>query len=392
MKNVVVMALAATLLCGTASMAQPGGGDRDHGKSSEQDGKKDEKGKEASGNAGRALGRASGGPVKPTTPIQAGPIASRDQAARNPIIVHQTRTAAPVPPSNGSDGRNRAEKSRPSPVEASQPVRAAPPASNLAATPRDRVPGQPQPMQPQSTRAENGRQGVLGGRSSSGSPQGARWSRGDRVPQQYQQSQYYVNDWQLRGLRQPPGGYRWVRDDNNDFYLALIATGVISDVLYRSDMDANWQRSYSRTYSYNDDVYYQQCRRSPDPAGVLIGGLIGGLLGNAAGGNRGGATLAGVILGGAVGAALTSKMDCVDRSYAYKSYYDGFNSGRPGSNFTWRNPQNSHRGEIQIKSYYNDPYGFRCARFNQVTYIQGQSYNASGVACRQPDGSWAAVR
>ena len=84
-------------------------------------------------------------------------------------------------------------------------------------------------------------------------------------------------------------------------------------------------------------------------------------------------------------------MDCEDRSYAYKTYYNGFNSGRVGGRYDWRNPRNDHRGEITVRSYYNDPYGFRCARFTQVTYIQGRSYNASGTACRQPDGTWAVV-
>ncbi len=74
-----------------------------------------------------------------------------------------------------------------------------------------------------------------------------------------------------------------------------------------------------------------------DPAGILAGGLIGGLLGNAAGHghNRTGTTFAGVnIFGGAIGAALTSNMECEDRSYAYRTYYDGFNAGR-GRRTVW---------------------------------------------------------
>ncbi len=114
----------------------------------------------------------------------------------------------------------------------------------------------------------------------------SRWSRGDRVPDQYRNNQHYVNDWQQYGLRRPSSGYRWVRNDDNDFYLTLIATGVILETVYRSDRDTRWRDHYSRNYSYGDDIYYQQCRRSADPAGILAGGLIGGLLGNAAGGRR----------------------------------------------------------------------------------------------------------
>jgi Ni/Co efflux regulator RcnB/surface antigen len=218
-----------------------------------------------------------------------------------------------------------------------------------------------------------------------------RWSRGDRLPDQYRQAQYVVSDWQQHGLRQPPRNYRWVRDDNNNFFLALIATGLIAETVYSDDRDQLWRQRYSRQYSYSDDIYYQQCRNTSDPAGVIVGALIGGLLGNAAGSGRTGATLAGVIVGGAVGAALTSNLDCEDRSYAYKSYYDGFNAGRPNAVYRWSNPRNDHRGEFRVVDYYNDPAGFRCSNYSQTIYIQGRPQEARGRACRQPDGAWAIV-
>ena len=218
-----------------------------------------------------------------------------------------------------------------------------------------------------------------------------RWSRGDRLPDQYRQDRYYVNDWQQNGLNQPPRGYRWVHDDNNNFFLAAIATGIISTVIYRDDRDQRWNRRYSRTYSYQDDVYYRECRNGPDPAGVLVGALIGGLLGHTASGGRTGPTVAGVVVGGAIGAALTSNLDCEDQSYAYKTYYDGFNSGRANSRYEWRNPRNGHHGELRVGRYYNDPSGFRCTNFIQDSYVQGRSHKVSGMACRQPDGTWAIV-
>ena len=160
-----------------------------------------------------------------------------------------------------------------------------------------------------------------------------------------------------------------------------------------NDERANhWRQRYERTYSYNDDVYYQQCRNGPDPAGVIAGGLIGGLIGNAASHGGGGGTIAGVIIGGVVGAALTSNLDCEDRSYAYKSYYDGFNSERPGSQYDWSNPHNNHRGHLRVDSYDNDPDGFRCSNFTQDVYIDNRQQESHGRACRQPDGSWATVR
>ena len=223
-----------------------------------------------------------------------------------------------------------------------------------------------------------------------GGPQAPRFSKGDRLPPQYLDNRHMVSDYRGYGLRAPPRGYRWAHDDDNNFFLVLLATGVIADIYMNNDRNQRWDQRHARTYTYNDDVYYQQCRSSSDPAGVIVGALIGGLLGNAAGNrnNRGASTAAGVILGGAAGAALTKNMDCNDRSYAYKTYYNGLNSERPGSRYTWRNPDNGHRGDFTVGRYYNDPDNFRCADFTQTIYINGRPDPARGTACRQPDGSW----
>ncbi|MCX4160092.1 MULTISPECIES: RcnB family protein [Paraburkholderia] len=56
------------------------------------------------------------------------------------------------------------------------------------------------------------------------------WHRGDRLPTEYRDRNYAVDDWRGHGLRQPPRGYHWV-GVNGDYVLAAIATGVIADVL-----------------------------------------------------------------------------------------------------------------------------------------------------------------
>jgi Ni/Co efflux regulator RcnB len=62
-----------------------------------------------------------------------------------------------------------------------------------------------------------------------------RFSRGDRVPQQYRgDRRYVVNDWQQRHLRKPPRGYHWVRDDGDNSFLAAVTTGIILDLLMNS--------------------------------------------------------------------------------------------------------------------------------------------------------------
>ena len=348
MKRILTAALALTLLNGTAVLAQS----TDHGNQSDTQGKHDRKDQK-----GNDKGNQQGAPASTTAPAHGTPATSGGRGG----------------PSHPGPG---------TPVRVVVPVHPAPAAPVMQTT---RTPPSVPIFRDQTHNPVFQNNPTV--RAST-----PHWTRGDRLPDQYRQQQYYVTDWQQRGLRRPPRGYRWVRDDNNDFFLALIATGVISTIISRDDRDRSWDQHYSRTYTYDDDVYYQQCRNQPDPAGILAGAIIGGLLGNAAGHGNSGATMAGIIFGGAAGAALTSNMDCEDRSYAYKTYYDGFNSGRSGRDYDWNNPHNNHHGKFRVGSYYDDPYGFRCARFTQTTYIQGRSYDASGIACRQPDGSWAVVK
>ena len=56
------------------------------------------------------------------------------------------------------------------------------------------------------------------------------WHRGDRLPPQWRDRQYVVDDWRGHRLSAPPRGYHWVQADGN-YVLAAIATGVIASVL-----------------------------------------------------------------------------------------------------------------------------------------------------------------
>jgi surface antigen len=159
----------------------------------------------------------------------------------------------------------------------------------------------------------------------------------------------------------------------------------------RGDPSARWQRRYVQHFTLNDDIYYQTCRNTPDPAGVMAGALIGGLPGNASSRGNDGATVAGVIVSGALGAAMTRNLNCEDESYAYKAYYDGFNSGRANSSYPWRNPRSGHYGSLRVVSYAKDPDGFRCADYSQEIFIKERLLATNGRACQQPDGTWAIV-
>ena len=51
------------------------------------------------------------------------------------------------------------------------------------------------------------------------------WERGHR----YDGRVIIVRDYEHYRLRPPPRGYHWVRDDNDDYVLVAIATGIILD-------------------------------------------------------------------------------------------------------------------------------------------------------------------
>lgn len=59
---------------------------------------------------------------------------------------------------------------------------------------------------------------------------GHRFYQGGRLPDEYRGRGYVVDDWRGRRLSAPPRGYQWVQD-NNDYVLAAIATGIIAQVL-----------------------------------------------------------------------------------------------------------------------------------------------------------------
>lgn len=54
--------------------------------------------------------------------------------------------------------------------------------------------------------------------------------KGGRLPQEYRNRQYVVDDWRGHNLRAPPRGYHWVQT-GGDYVLAAIATGIIADLL-----------------------------------------------------------------------------------------------------------------------------------------------------------------
>lgn len=54
--------------------------------------------------------------------------------------------------------------------------------------------------------------------------------RGGRLPPEYRERQYVVDDWRGHHLSAPPRGYHWVQT-GGDYVLAAIGTGIILQLL-----------------------------------------------------------------------------------------------------------------------------------------------------------------
>jgi Ni/Co efflux regulator RcnB len=59
---------------------------------------------------------------------------------------------------------------------------------------------------------------------------GPEWRRGHRIPRQYMERQYWVQDWRAHRLPPPPRGHQWVQV-GSDYVLVAVATGIMADIL-----------------------------------------------------------------------------------------------------------------------------------------------------------------
>ena len=57
------------------------------------------------------------------------------------------------------------------------------------------------------------------------------WHRGERVPPEYRNRQFVVEDWRGHRLNRPPRGYQWVQVPGGDYALISIRSGVITNIV-----------------------------------------------------------------------------------------------------------------------------------------------------------------
>ena len=127
--------------------------------------------------------------------------------------------------------------------------------------------------------------------------------------------------------------------------------------------------------------------------GAVTGAALGGLLGSQFGSGSGqlAATGAGVFLGALIGSEIGRSMDDVDRLKADQANRRA-KSAPIGETITWNNPDTGHRGTVTPVRDGTSSSGQYCREFQQTVTVGGQTEEAYGIACRQPDGSWQVVQ
>src|SRR5262249_49277634 len=122
---------------------------------------------------------------------------------------------------------------------------------------------------------------------------------------------------------------------------------------------------------------------SDHTGGTVLGAIAGGVLGGVASHGNGLAIAGGAIFGGLAGNALSRDIDCEDRDYASRAYYDAFD-GDVGRHYEWTGRHGGHGYIVVNDRFYRGRHP--CVNFTEVVWHHGDRDMRDGVACRHRDG------
>jgi surface antigen len=129
-------------------------------------------------------------------------------------------------------------------------------------------------------------------------------------------------------------------------------------------------------------------------AGTLLGAGLGALAGSQIGSGKG--QLVAVALGALGGAFLGSEvgksLDKADRAALGRSTEQALESGPSGQAVSWRNPDSGNYGSVTPEPAIRQSSGAYCREYQQTIIVGGQTEQAHGRACRQPDGTWKIIQ
>ena len=139
---------------------------------------------------------------------------------------------------------------------------------------------------------------------------------------------------------------------------------------------------------------------------TTFGGLLGGVAGGAAGaalfGGRNGpigkgsttqiaGAVGGTLLGALIGTSVGTSLDRADQMYLSRAQAQA-GAAPVGQPIQWSNPASGHHGTVvATREGHNAATGDYCREFQQTVTVGGETQQAYGTACRQPDGAWRVV-
>jgi surface antigen len=97
-----------------------------------------------------------------------------------------------------------------------------------------------------------------------------------------------------------------------------------------------------------------------------------------------GSALMGGLLGGVVGKSLDER----DKEKARLAAYSAFEKNQTGQTTAWNNPDTGNSGSVTPTRTYQLKNGQYCREYQQSITVGGETHEAFGTACRQPDGTW----
>ncbi|MDP6342185.1 MAG: RT0821/Lpp0805 family surface protein [Alphaproteobacteria bacterium] len=126
--------------------------------------------------------------------------------------------------------------------------------------------------------------------------------------------------------------------------------------------------------------------------GTLLGGVGGALAGSKVGSGRGQlvAVAVGTMLGGLLGNEIGKSLDRADRQ-AMAGAQQRAMVAPVGDTISWRNPESGHHGAVRTTREGTSSNGMYCREYQQTVVVGGESQEAYGTACRQPDGQWQVI-
>ncbi|OJX81407.1 RT0821/Lpp0805 family surface protein [Magnetospirillum sp. 64-120] len=127
--------------------------------------------------------------------------------------------------------------------------------------------------------------------------------------------------------------------------------------------------------------------------GTVLGGIGGAVAGAQFGKGKGNLamTALGTLLGAYIGSEVGKSLDRADQQYAMQAESKA-HTAPVGQTISWNNPDSGNSGTYTPTRDGRDQSGNYCREYQTTVNIGGQSEQAYGTACRQPDGSWKVVK